>query len=180
MITSPPCSPWRDGAESIPNTARTLVRTNNTVIGALALKRGEADALLCGLGGNSPRGSAYVKDIIGLAPGATDYSAVSLMITNHGAFFIADTHVRRDPTAAEIAETALLCAVHVRRFGLTPKIALVSHSDFGSDDSPSALKMRAALELIREARPISKSTAKCRPTPPCRRRCATASIPIRG
>ncbi len=136
-----------------PDTARTLVRTNNTVIGALALKRGEADALLCGLGGRFASRLAYVRDIIGLAPGASDYSAVSLMITNHGAFFIADTHVRRDPTAREIAETALLCAVHVRRFGLTPKIALVSHSDFGSDDSPSALKMRAALELIRDSAP---------------------------
>jgi malate dehydrogenase (oxaloacetate-decarboxylating)(NADP+) len=78
---------------------------------------------------------------------------VSLMITSKGAFFIADTHVRRDPTAAEIAETTRLCAVHVRRFGLTPKIALVSHSDFGTDDAPSALKMRAALELIRQAEP---------------------------
>jgi malate dehydrogenase (oxaloacetate-decarboxylating)(NADP+) len=136
-----------------PSTARTLVRTNNTVIGALAVKRGEADALLCGLGGKFSSRLRYVRDIIGVAPGATDYSAVSLMITNHGAFFIADTHVRRDPTAAEIAETTLLCAVHVRRFGLTPKIALVSHSDFGTDDAPSALKMREALQLIREAAP---------------------------
>jgi malate dehydrogenase (oxaloacetate-decarboxylating)(NADP+) len=136
-----------------PTTARTLVRTNNTVIGALAVKRGEADALLCGLGGRFASRLQYVKDIIGLAPGASDYSAVSLMITSKGAFFIADTHVRRDPTAAEIAETTLLCAVHVRRFGLKPKIALVSHSDFGTDDAPSALKMRAALNLIRNAEP---------------------------
>jgi malate dehydrogenase (oxaloacetate-decarboxylating)(NADP+) len=136
-----------------PDTARTLVRTNNTVIGALAVKRGEADALICGLGGKFASRLRYVRDIIGVAPGAHDYSSLSLMITNKGAFFIADTHVRRDPTAAEIAETALLCAVHVRRFGLTPKIALVSHSDFGSDDAPSALKMREALELIRDAAP---------------------------
>ena len=136
-----------------PDTARTLVRTNNTVIGALAVKRGEADALLCGLGGRFASRLGYVRDIIGVAPGARDYSSLSLMITNKGAFFIADTHVRRDPTATEIAETALLCAVHVRRFGLTPKIALVSHSDFGTDDAPSAVKMREALELIRDAAP---------------------------
>jgi malate dehydrogenase (oxaloacetate-decarboxylating)(NADP+) len=136
-----------------PNTARTLVRTNNTVIGALAVKRGEADALLCGLGGRFSSRLQYLKDIIGRAPGAGDYSAVSLMITSKGPFFIADTHVRLDPTAAEIAETALLCAVHVRRFGLTPKIALVSHSDFGSDDAPSALKMRRAVEIIRNRAP---------------------------
>ena len=136
-----------------PDTARTLVRTNNTVIGALAVKRGEADALLCGLGGKFSSRLRYVKDIIGLAPGATDYSAMSLMITTKGAFCIADTHVRLDPSAGEIAESALLCAVHMRRFGLTPKIALVSHSDFGSDDAPSAIKMRLALEIIRNAAP---------------------------
>ncbi len=136
-----------------PSTARTLVRTNATVIGALALRRGEADALLCGLGGRFSSRLAYVRDIVGVAPGVSDYSSMSLMITNHGAFCIADTHVRRDPTAAEIAENALLCAVHMRRFGLTPKVALVSHSDFGSDDAPSAVKMRAALELIRENAP---------------------------
>jgi malate dehydrogenase (oxaloacetate-decarboxylating)(NADP+) len=136
-----------------PSTARTLVRTNNTVIGALAVKRGEADALLCGLGGKFVSRLRYVKDIIGVAPGVGDLSSMSLMVTNKGAFFLADTHVRLNPTAAEIAENALLCAVHVRRFGLKPKIALISHSDFGSDDAPSAIKMRAALELIRESAP---------------------------
>ena len=132
-----------------PEMARTLVRTNTSVIGALTVKRGEADAVLCGLDRRLSSALAYIRDIIGLAPGVSDYAAMSLMITNKGAFFITDTHVRRDPTAAEIAETALLASVHVRRFGLTPKIALVSHSDFGSDDAPSAQKMRAALELIR-------------------------------
>jgi malate dehydrogenase (oxaloacetate-decarboxylating)(NADP+) len=136
-----------------PTTARTLVRTNNTVIGALAVRRGEADALLCGLGGKFVSRLRYVKDIIGVAPGVGDLSAMSLLVTSKGAFFLADTHVRSNPTAAEIAENALLCAVHVRRFGLKPKIALVSHSDFGTDDAPSALKMRAALELIRANAP---------------------------
>ena len=70
-----------------------------------------------------------------------------------GAFFIADTHVRRDPAALEIAEMALLCAAHVRRFGIEPKIALVSHSDFGSDDTPSARKMRDALAILRQRAP---------------------------
>jgi malate dehydrogenase (oxaloacetate-decarboxylating)(NADP+) len=136
-----------------PDVARTLVRTNTTVIGALALARGEADALLCGLEGRFRSRLEYIKEIIGLAPGVSDYSAVSLVITNKGAFFIADTHVRRDPTAAELAETALLASVHVRRFGLKPKIALISHSDFGTDDAPSALKMRRAMELIRANAP---------------------------
>jgi malate dehydrogenase (oxaloacetate-decarboxylating)(NADP+) len=137
-----------------PSTARTLVRTNATVIGALALVRGDADALLCGLEGRFGARLSYLKDIIGLAPGVTDYSSMSLLISSKGAFFMADTHVRRNPTAAEIAETALLCSVHVRRFGVTPKIALLSHSDFGSDSfSPVAAKMREAMEIIRQSAP---------------------------
>ncbi len=136
-----------------PDLARTLVRTNATVIGALALARGEADGLLCGLEGRYSKQLALLQDIIGVAPGVNDFSAMSLMITNKGAFFIADTHVRRDPSAADIAETALLCAVHARRFGIQPKVALVSDSDFGSDESPTAQKMRAALEIIRRDAP---------------------------
>ncbi|MGH6795260.1 MAG: phosphate acyltransferase, partial [Methylocella sp.] len=133
-----------------PKAARTLVRTNSTVIAAIAVKRGDADAMICGLDGRFNPHLRYIKDIIGLGPGATDLSAMCLMITNKGAFFIADTHVRRDPTAPEIAEIALMCAAHVRRFGSEPKIALVSHSDFGSDDTPSARKMRDALEILRQ------------------------------
>jgi malate dehydrogenase (oxaloacetate-decarboxylating)(NADP+) len=137
-----------------PTTARTLVRTNATVIGALALVRGEADALLCGLDGRFGARLSYLRDIIGVAPGLSDFSSMSLLISSKGAFFMADTHVRRDPTAAEIAETVLLCSVHVRRFGLKPKIALLSHSDFGSDSfSPAAGKMRDAMEIIRRNAP---------------------------
>jgi len=136
-----------------PDAARTLVRTNSTVIAALAVRRGDADAMLCGLEGRFHSRLRHIKDIIGLVPNATDFSAMSLMVTNHGAFFLTDTHVRRDPAAFEIAEMALMCASHVRRFGLTPKIALVSHSDFGSDDAPSALKMRNALEILRRRAP---------------------------
>ena len=137
-----------------PRLARTLVRTNNTVIGALALARGEADGLLCGLEGRYTERLGFLRDVIGVAPGVSDFAATSLMITNNnGAFFIADTHVRRDPSAAEIAETAVLCAAHARRFGLTPRIALVSDSDFGSDNSPSAAKMRAAVDILRQLAP---------------------------
>ncbi|MEJ0093275.1 MAG: NADP-dependent malic enzyme [Methylocella sp.] len=132
-----------------PDAARTVVRTNSTVIAAIAVKRGDADAMLCGLDGRFKSRLTYIRDIIGLLPGATDFSAMSLMITNRGAFFLTDTHVRVDPADFEIAEMALMCARHVRRFGLEPKIALVSHSDFGSDDAPSALKMRRATEILR-------------------------------
>jgi malate dehydrogenase (oxaloacetate-decarboxylating)(NADP+) len=136
-----------------PDAARTLVRTNTTVIGALAVRRGDADALICGLEGRFQSRLKHIKDIVGLAPGALDFSALSLMITTKGAFFLADTHVRPDPTAEEIAEMTISCANHVERFGLTPKIALVSHSDFGSAETRSALKMREALQLIRDRAP---------------------------
>jgi malate dehydrogenase (oxaloacetate-decarboxylating)(NADP+) len=136
-----------------PKAARALVRTNSTVIAAIAVKRGDADALLCGIDGRFGSRLRYIRDIIGLVPGATDLSAMSLMITSKGAFFLADTHVRRDPSAAEIAEMTLLCAAHVRRFGIEPKIALLSHSDFGSENAPSAIKMRHALEILQKQAP---------------------------
>ena len=133
-----------------PDAARTLVRTSSTVIAALAVQRGDADAMLCGLEGRFASRLRQIRDIIGLAPGVRDFSAMSLLITSRGAFFLADTHVRSDPNAQEIADMTLACAQHVRRFGMEPKVALLSHSDFGSHDTPSALKMRQALALIRE------------------------------
>ena len=136
-----------------PEAARTVVRTSPTVIGALAVRRGDADALICGLDGRFGSRLKHIRDIIGLAPGASDLSALSLVIAPSGAYFLADTHVRYDPTAEEIADTAIMAADHVRRFGVTPQIALISHSDFGSADTPSALKMRAALALLRERAP---------------------------
>ena len=136
-----------------PDAARVLARTNTTVMAALALRRGDVDAMICGLEGRFPSRLRYIKDIVGLAPGARDFSALSLLISSRGAFFIADTHVRLNPTAEEIADMATHCAEHVQRFGMTPKIALVCDSDFGGADSPSAIKMRAALHLIRDRAP---------------------------
>ncbi len=136
-----------------PDAARTLVRTNATVIAAIAVVRGDADAMLCGLEGRFSSALRDIRNIIGLVPGATDFSAMTLMITRKGVLFLTDTHVRQDPAPFEIAEMALMCACHVRRFGLEPKIALVSHSDFGAEDSPSALKMRDALDILRRRAP---------------------------
>jgi malate dehydrogenase (oxaloacetate-decarboxylating)(NADP+) len=136
-----------------PDVARTVVRTSPSVIGALALHRGEVDALICGLEGRFVSRLDHIRDIVGLAPGAKDFSALSLVIASTGAYFLADTHVRYDPSAEEIADTAIACAHHVRRFGIEPKIALISHSDFGSADTPSARKMREALALIEERAP---------------------------
>jgi malate dehydrogenase (oxaloacetate-decarboxylating)(NADP+) len=136
-----------------PNAARTLVRTNSTVIAALAVRRGDADAMLCGVEGRFTSRLRYIKDIIGMAPGVEDFAALSLVITAKGAYFLADTHVRWNPSSREIADMAVMADVHVRRFGLTPRIALLSHSNYGSSDSPEARKMRDALQMIMERAP---------------------------
>jgi malate dehydrogenase (oxaloacetate-decarboxylating)(NADP+) len=136
-----------------PDAARTIVRTNATVIAALTLRRGEADAMICGLEGRYMAHLKNIRDIIGLAPGLRDFAALSLVITDKGVHFLADTQITAEPTAEEVAEMAVLAAAHVRRFGIEPKIALVSHSDFGSYDTPSAAKMRAASELLTSRAP---------------------------
>ncbi len=136
-----------------PDVARTMVRTNTTVIAAIALHRGDADVMLCGLEGRYSTRLRYIREIIGLEDGMDDFAAMSLVITKDGPFFLADTHVRWDPSAEEIADMAVRAATHVARFGLVPKLALLSHSDFGASDSVSARKMRKALQLIRAHRP---------------------------
>jgi malate dehydrogenase (oxaloacetate-decarboxylating)(NADP+) len=137
----------------IPEAARTIVRTNTTVIGALALKRGEADALICGLEGRYERHLRIVRQIIGKRPDVRDFSALSLLISQRGATFYTDTYVSFNPGAEEIAESTVLAAEEIKRFGITPRAALVSHSNFGSRESESATKMRNALALVREAAP---------------------------
>jgi malate dehydrogenase (oxaloacetate-decarboxylating)(NADP+) len=136
-----------------PSLARTLVRTSATVISALAVRRGDADAMLCGLEGRFNLHRRHIEHIIGMLPGATSLYAMSLMITSRGAFFMTDTHVHENPSAEQIAEMAVMSAAHVRRFGIEPKIALLAHSDFGSHDDRSSRKMREALALVRARAP---------------------------
>ncbi len=125
-----------------PEAARTLVRTNSTVIAALALKRGDADAMICGLEGRFERHLRNVQQIIGPRDGVRDrdLSTLSMLITQRGIVFFTDTYVSVDPTAEEIAEMTLLAAEEISRFGIEPKAALLSHSNFGSRDSASALE----------------------------------------
>ena len=136
-----------------PSLARTLVRTSATVISALMVRRGDADAMLCGLEGRFNLHRRHIEHIIGMLPGATSLYAMSLLITSKGAFFLTDTHVNENPSAEQIAEMAIMSAAHVRRFGIEPKIALVAHSDFGSHDDQSSLKMREAAGLVRQRAP---------------------------
>ncbi|MBX9619056.1 MAG: NADP-dependent malic enzyme [Hyphomicrobiales bacterium] len=130
------------------DAARTIVRTSNTVIAALALWRGEIDAMICGVEGRFVSHLRHIRQIVGLAPGADSLAALSLLITSWGTLFMADTHVTLNPSAEEIADMTILAAGHVRRFGLEPAIALISHSEFGSHDDAEADKMRRAVELI--------------------------------
>jgi malate dehydrogenase (oxaloacetate-decarboxylating)(NADP+) len=136
-----------------PDAARTLVRTNTTVIACIALLRGDADAMIAGLDGRFQSRVKQIGDIVGRAPGVTALSTMSLLITSKGHYFLSDTHLQPNPTAEEIASATLLCAAHVARFGLTPKVALLSHADFGDNDDPSARKMREALALVRARSP---------------------------
>ncbi|MBU1315626.1 NADP-dependent malic enzyme [Pseudorhizobium marinum] len=136
-----------------PEAARTIVRTNTTVIGALAVRRGEADALVCGVEGRYDRHLRDVNQIIGKREGVCAFSGMSLLISQRGAIFFTDTFVSYNPTAAEIAEMTILAAEAIQRFGIVPKAALVSHSNFGSRDSESARKMREALALVRQRAP---------------------------
>ncbi|MBX9710354.1 MAG: NADP-dependent malic enzyme, partial [Xanthobacteraceae bacterium] len=136
-----------------PDAARTLVRTNATVIAALAVIRGEADAMICGVEGRYISHLRRIREIIGLLPGMTDYSALALLITSKGAYFIGDTQIRQNPTAEELSELAALAAIHVQRFGIKPRVAFLSHSDFGSHGSESARKMQHATALLAKEHP---------------------------
>jgi malate dehydrogenase (oxaloacetate-decarboxylating)(NADP+) len=129
------------------------VRTNSTVISALAVRRGDADAVICGLEGRFIRHLRDIRQIIGMRDGVRDLSALSLLISSRGAIFLTDTFVSEDPGAAELAEMALLAAEEIHRFGIEPKAALLSLSNFGSRDTASSRKMRAALEILWRANP---------------------------
>ncbi|WP_299348762.1 phosphate acyltransferase, partial [uncultured Maritalea sp.] len=136
-----------------PDTARTIVRTNTTVIGALAVKRGDADALICGLQGRYIKHVRDIKSIIGLDEGATDVSALSMLIMRRGVFFFADTYVTMDPSPDELVEIALQAQDHLKRFNLEAKAALLSYSNFGSRDGGTSEKMRTAYQKLKAAAP---------------------------
>ncbi|WP_271948032.1 NADP-dependent malic enzyme [Ruegeria faecimaris] len=130
-----------------PDLAKAIMRTNSTAIGAIMVQRGEADSLICGTFGEYRWHLSYVEQV--LANGdLRAHGALSLMVLEDGPLFIADTHVRQLPTAAELAETTLGAARHVRRFGLEPKIAFCSQSQFGNQAEGSGKRLRAALEIL--------------------------------
>lgn len=131
-----------------PEYASNVIRSRNTALGAILVSNFEADALVCGTQGAYARHLRYLCDIIGIQQEVSDISAVTLMILGSGTVFLTDTHVTVDPSATEIAETAVMAANIVTRFGMVPKIGLLSHSNFGSRNNESALKMREARRII--------------------------------
>ena len=133
--------------------AKLEMRRRTTLIAAMLLKKGEAEGMICGTISTTARHLEYIDRIIGRRAGATVYAAMNALILPSRQVFIVDTHVNIDPTAEQLAEIAQLGAQVLRRFGLEPKIALLSHSSFGSHDNPSALKMRKVLALLREQAP---------------------------
>jgi malate dehydrogenase (oxaloacetate-decarboxylating)(NADP+) len=134
-----------------PEYARIEMRRRNTLIGAMLMYKGEADCMVCGTFGTHALHLHYIDQVIGLRPGVRHYAAMNALILPARTVFICDTYVSADPDAENIAEMTLLAAEEIRRFGITPKVALLSASNFGSIDLPSSRKMRAALALI-EAR----------------------------
>jgi malate dehydrogenase (oxaloacetate-decarboxylating)(NADP+) len=136
-----------------PAFAKTVLRTNTSVIGALMVKRGEADAMVCGTVGRYANHLRDVVDVIGLAPGVSKPAALNVLILSKGTYFLCDTYVTPDPSPADLCEMTLLAAEEVRSFGVVPKVALVSHSNFGSHTDESAVKMRQAVEEIRQRAP---------------------------
>ncbi|MBT3703743.1 MAG: NADP-dependent malic enzyme [Alphaproteobacteria bacterium] len=135
------------------DAARTVIRTRSTVIGALMVERGDADAMLCGTVGRYTRHLRDIRDVIGKREGVKDLAALHLLLAPKNTVFIADTHVTETPSAEQLAEIAILSAEEVQRFGIEPRVALVSHSSFGTSDSKTAKRMRKALELIIEQAP---------------------------
>ena len=136
-----------------PDAARTMVRTRNTVLAALAVRQGDADGMVCGLIGRYTRALQDIVDILGLEPGVEVPAALSALVHPRGTVFVCDTHVSVDPTPNQIADMAVRAADVVKLFGIKPKAALLSHSNFGSSNSKSARKMRAALERIQSMAP---------------------------
>jgi malate dehydrogenase (oxaloacetate-decarboxylating)(NADP+) len=136
-----------------PAAAKNLLRSRPTLIAALMVERGEADAMICGLVGRYHKKLGYLRSVFGLDPNVQCTSAMSGVINDLGAWFFVDTHVQVDPTAEQIAEATLQASYRLKLFGIEPKVALLSHSNFGSHDNPSAAKMRQAYQLIRERAP---------------------------
>ncbi len=133
--------------------AKIEMRRRLTLIGAMLLHKGEVDGLICGTWGTTSMHLVHIDALIGRRPGVNNYACMNALILPNKQLFLVDTHVNYDPTAAQLAEITILAAEELRRFGIEPKAALLSHSNFGSSNQPSAVKMREALALVQAQAP---------------------------
>jgi malate dehydrogenase (oxaloacetate-decarboxylating)(NADP+) len=133
--------------------AQIEMRRRLTLIGAMMVHNGAADGMICGTFGTHALHLQYVDQVIGLRPGVKNFYAMNVLLLPKRTVFICDTYVNFDPSAEQVAEMAVLAAEEIRRFGITPKAALLSHSSFGTSNQPTAVKMRDALALIQERAP---------------------------
>jgi malate dehydrogenase (oxaloacetate-decarboxylating)(NADP+) len=136
-----------------PDYAADIMRSRQTAFAAMMVRRGDADAVICGSHGRYANHLEHVMDVIGLEDGVDNPAALSVLILQKGTYFICDTYVNENPSAEQLAGFTRLACDAIRRFGMEPKVALLSHSNFGSSNSTSALKMRKALELLRRQAP---------------------------
>ncbi|MGW8182396.1 MAG: NADP-dependent malic enzyme [Burkholderiales bacterium] len=136
-----------------PALARLEMRRRYTLIGAMLMHKGDVDGMLCGMVGRYSSHLRFVDHVIGLKPGVKNYAAMNMLLLPKRTVFICDTYVNYEPNAEQIAEMTVLATEELRRFGILPKVALLSHSAFGAADTPSAIKMRRALALIHDALP---------------------------
>ena len=136
-----------------PAAAKAILHTNTTVIGSLMVHKGDADAMLCGVIGPYRNHLKHVVDILGLQPGVETAAAMNALIMAKGAYFICDTQINPNPSIAQISEMTMLAVERVKHFGIVPKVAMLSHSNFGSNESESSFRMRAALADLRQRAP---------------------------
>ena len=133
--------------------AKIEMRRRLTLIGSMMLHKGEVDGLICGTWGNTALHLEYINQVVGKHPKAHCYAGMNALMLPGRQVFLVDTHVNYDPSAEELAEITVMAAQKIKRFGITPKAALLSHSNFGSSNQPSALKMRQTLAILRETAP---------------------------
>jgi malate dehydrogenase (oxaloacetate-decarboxylating)(NADP+) len=136
-----------------PTYSRRVMTARTTQIAAVMVRCGDADAMICGVEGNFISHLHYIRDLIGARPGLTDVAAVTMLILKNGTYFMTDTHVNEDPTAEQLADNTALAAELVAGFGMEPKAALLSHSNFGSRMNVHSDKLRKTLAILREKHP---------------------------
>jgi malate dehydrogenase (oxaloacetate-decarboxylating)(NADP+) len=133
--------------------ARLEMRRRTTLIGSMLVKKGDADGMICGTISTTHRHLHFIDQVIGKKEGCSVYAAMNALVLPGRQIFLVDTHVNVDPTPEQLAEITIMAAEEVRRFGIEPKIALLSHSNFGTSNAPSAQKMRDVLEILKERSP---------------------------